>query len=147
SPRGRAGPGLFISEECTMPRGSKQLTLPDPSKVVLDQVIAVTIPEAVETRQRIAQRADIPLALELIRRLETFRKYLQDREGRDLLSAECRRTEVLIGKLLPRRDLGSNQYDEMSTSEGLHICRPSEVDISLIPPRDRHRFWLMCDHE
>jgi hypothetical protein len=36
----------------------------------------------------------------MYRQLEAFRKYLQDREGRDLLAAECRRTEVLIGKLL-----------------------------------------------
>src|SRR5262249_44447260 len=69
-------------------------------RAALTQVRSVILPAAVTLRGQIAERGDLAAARQLCRGLEAYRKYLQDREGRDLLAAECRRTEKLIGKLL-----------------------------------------------
>lgn len=106
--------------------------------VTLTQVREIVIPTAARLRDEIERRNDIPAAREVCRQLEAFRKYLQDREGRDLLAAECRRTEVLIGKLLGPGEIGINQYSEGS---------PVGESFSDVPKDDRHKFRLMAANE
>jgi 16S rRNA G966 N2-methylase RsmD len=118
-------------------RVTQALALPRPETVTLTEVRDRLLPAAVDLRQQIARRGDLPAAREMCRQLEAFRKYLQDREGRDLLAAECRRTEVLIGKLLGPGELGTNQH-----SEPLPTGNSSDF-----PRIDRHKFRLLAAHE
>lgn len=113
------------------------LRLPDPQTVAVAAVTTTLIPWATAKREEIRQRQSIPDALEVTRRLEAFRHYLQDREGRDLLAVEARRTEVLIGQLLGPAVLGSNQH-----TEPLLVSKGSEV-----PPQDRFKFRLLAAHD
>ena len=86
-------------------------TLPEPPSVSVAEVREKVIPAAARARQGIAVKEDIGRAQELCRQLEAFRKYVRDRDTCDLLAAECRRTEVLIGKFLgpplPPEETGS----------------------------------------
>lgn len=111
------------------------IALPRPEEVKLTQVRDVILPRSLELRQEIALTRDITHARECCRQLEAFRKYLQDRQGRDLIAAECRRMEVLIGKLLGPGEVGANQH-----SKGSPIGEP-------LPKDDRHKFRLMAAHE
>lgn len=113
------------------------LALPRPEAITLTQLRDRLLPASVHLRQQIERRGDIPAALEMCRQLEAFRKYLQDRQGRDLLAAECRRTEVLIGKLLGPGELGLNQYSEPSPTG----------ESNGIPKDDRHKFRLLAAYE
>lgn len=54
--------------------------------------------------------------------------------ARDLLAAECRRTEVLIGKLLGPGERGTNQHSPTGES-------------SDVPKNDRHKFRLLAANE
>lgn len=110
-------------------------SLPEPRDVTLGQVKTVVVPLAQTWRESIRQRADIGAARELSRRLEAFRRYLTDRQGRDLVAAETRRTEVLIGQLLPPADeeVGGRGRKASHASDGLG-------------KDDRHRFRLLADH-
>lgn len=112
------------------------IALPDPSRVTLTEVREKLIPQVAGVRQEIASRADMGAARELCRRLEAFRKYLQDRQGRDLLAAECRRTEVLIGKLL-----GEPQPGERTD------LLPTGKRFDGVPDQDKHKFRLLAAHE
>lgn len=111
-----------------------ELVLPDPQAVRLAEVRSAVIPAAQAARERIRQSGDIGDARELCRRLEAFRRYLTDREGRDLMSAETRRTEVLIGYLLGPGVQG--QHDALSPAS----------ERAYIPRMDRHRFRLLAEH-
>jgi hypothetical protein len=57
----------------------------------------------------------------------------QDRESRDLLAAECRRTEVLIGKLL-----GPGE-----TTQGRKDLSPTGEKLNGVTKDDRHKFRLL----
>lgn len=111
------------------------LALPDPEQVTLARVRTDLIPVARELRDQIKEAGDLGAAQELARRLEAFRRYLTDREGRDLVAAETRRTEVLIGQLL-------GPGDEVKTGPGRNASRASEA----LSKDDRHRFRLLAEH-
>lgn len=110
-----------------------ELVLPDPQAVRLAEVRSAVIPAAQAARERIRQSGDIGDARELCRRLEAFRRYLTDREGRDLMSAETRRTEMLIGWLLGPGVQGQHISHSLAGERG-------------IPKNDRHRFRLLAEH-
>ena len=115
---------------------SKELALPDPQSVTLAQVRTDLVPMAQAMREHIRQTGDMAAARQLQRGLDAFHRYLTDRQGKDLVAAETRRTEVLIGQLLGPGVLGANQHSEGSpASEG-----------SGIPRMDRRRFRLLADH-
>jgi 16S rRNA G966 N2-methylase RsmD len=117
---------------------TRAVALPDPASVGLIEVREKVIPAAEKMRAQLEVRRDITGAREMCRQLEAFRKYVQDREGRDLLAAECRRTEVLIGKLLGPAEVGVNQHSEAS---------PAGEASGDIPKDDRHKFRVMAAHE
>jgi hypothetical protein len=73
----------------------------------------------------------------MCRQLEAFRKYLKDKEGRDLLAAECRRTEVLIGELAPAEQ----------TWTGKPSTSPMGEVVKEIPKDDLYKFRLMAAHK
>lgn len=117
---------------------SQALVLPDPNVVTLAEVRSVVVPAAQAARELIRQSGDIGDARELCRRLEAFRHYLNDREGRDDVAAESRRTEVLIGRLLgPAPERGVH-------GRGRPIESPASDSIG---KQDRHRFRLLAEHE
>jgi hypothetical protein len=111
---------------------STELALPDPQAVRLAEVRSAVVPAAQAARELIRQSGDIGEARELCRRLEAFRRYLTDREGRDIIAAEARRTEVLIGHLLDVRNVPASLAGENGHN---------------IPRQDRHRFRLLAEHE
>ena len=111
------------------------LSLPDPQTVALATVKETLIPWATAVREEIRQRQSIPDALEVTRRLEAFRHYLQDREGRDLLAAEARRTEVLIGHLIAERRPGERTDLAPGSAR------------SELPRGDKEKFRLLAAHE
>lgn len=111
-----------------------ELVLPDPQAVRLAEVRSVVVPAAQAARELIRQSGDIGEARELQRRLEAFRRYLTDRESRDVVAAEARRTEVLIGQLLGPGIQG--RHDTHSPA--------GERDI---PKDDRRRFRLLAEYE
>jgi N6-adenosine-specific RNA methylase IME4 len=112
---------------------STDLVLPEPESVTLTQVRTDLVPLVQAARERIRESGDIGAARELTRRLEAFRRYLTDRVGRDLVAAETRRTEVLIGCLLGPGEQG----------RPLKTSPASDVSI---PRMDRHRFRLLAEH-
>src|SRR5262247_3586129 len=112
---------------------SEALTLPRPETITLTQVRNRLLPASAHLRQQIAERRDIPAAREMRRQLEAFRKYLQDREGRDLIAAECRRTELLIGKLLGPAE---QTYPGKNGS-------PTGEPFDGVPREDRHKFRIL----
>jgi N6-adenosine-specific RNA methylase IME4 len=117
-----------------------ELALPDPQAVRLAEVRSAVVPAARAARELIQQSGDIGAAQELARRLEAFRRYLTDRQSRDLVGAETRRTEVLIGRLLgpapePGKDVG----------RGRSIVSPAS-ETKPIPRMDRHRFRELAAH-
>jgi transcriptional regulator with XRE-family HTH domain len=60
-------------------------------------------------------------------------------EGRDLLAAECRRTEVLIGKLLgPAEQGGDRRSEDFKSPTG---------DLKSVPEKDRYKFRLMAEED
>lgn len=120
-------------EDLSATAPSAALTLPDPERVTLARVRTDLIPVVRELREQIKEAGDIGAARELARRLEAFRRYLTDREGRDLVAAETRRTELLIGQMLGPPVEGRPS----KTSPG------SEVSI---PRMDRTRFRLLAEH-
>jgi hypothetical protein len=93
--------------------------------------------EAPSLRKQIAAIGDISLAEEYRRRLEAFRKYIHDRDTRNLLAAECRRTECLIGKLL----------GPVSQGQRTDLELPPVGGSNGVPDNDRHKFRLMAAHE
>jgi len=114
---------------------STGLVLPEPESVTLTQVRTDLVPLVQAARERIKESGDIGAARELTRRLEAFRRYLTDRQGRDLVAAETRRTEVLIGHLCgPPRDMAGRPPKGEITARG---------DL----PQQRHgEFWLLAEH-
>ena len=112
------------------------LVLPDPQTVALSEVRTSVVPAAQAARLYLRESRDVAGARELTRRLEAFRKYLQDREGRDLLAAECRRTEVLIGHLLG--PVGPGQRTDLE---------PSPMGEGSLSHNDRHKFRTLAAHE
>lgn len=116
-----------------MTETSTELALPEPGSVTLVQLRTDLVPLVQAARERIRESGDIGAARELTRRLEAFRRYLTDREGRDLVAAETRRTELLIGVLLGPGEMG--RPPESSPARELSI-----------PKNDRHRFRLLAEH-
>jgi N6-adenosine-specific RNA methylase IME4 len=112
---------------------SAGLALPDPQVVTLAQVRTDLVPIVRAIRERIQESRDISAARELARRLEAFRRYLTDREGKDIVAAETRRTELLIGILLGPATQG--QRTELT-----------RAGVSDVPRQDRIRFRLLAEH-
>ncbi len=109
--------------------------LPAPGAVTLTEVRTLVLPSAEKMRQQIEVRGDIVAAQELRRQLEAFRKYFQDREGRDLLAAESRRTEILIGKLMGPAEQTYPGKNGSPTGEPFEVSK-----------NDRHKFRLLAAH-
>lgn len=109
------------------------LALPDPEQVTLARVRIDLIPVVRKLRDDLKEAGDLGGARELARWLEACRRYLTDREGRDLVAAETRRTEVLIGHLLGPVTQG--QRTELTRS-----------GVSDVPRQDRIRFRLLAEH-
>src|SRR6266700_216226 len=107
-----------------------ELALPEPQAVALADVRAIIIPAVRGIREEIRAAQDMGAAQELVRRLEAFRRYLTDRETRDLVAAESRRTEVLIGVLLGPGDYMRGKRTDLSPAS----------DKSSVPRMDRVRF-------
>jgi len=115
---------------------SLSLALPEASQIGLDQVRSRLLPLCRLLREEIREQADIISARELTRRLEAFRHLLADRESRDLVAAEQRRTEVLVGQLLGPVVTGQRTDLE-----------PSLVGEGSLDYHDRHRFRLLAANE
>lgn len=111
------------------------LALPEARDIGLDQVRDRLIPLARLLREEIRQSGTVEDARELGRRLEAFQRLLTDREARDLLRAEVRRTEVLVGYLLGTAVIGR------PTTESLNALKLS------IDPADKNHFRLLAKHE
>ena len=109
-----------------MTEPSTDLALPEPGSVTLAQVRTDLVPLVQAARERIRESGDIGAARELTRRLEAFRRYLTDRQGRDLVAAETRRTEVLIGVLLG--PVKERERTDLSLASDSHKSPP------VIPP-------------
>jgi hypothetical protein len=116
------------------------LALPDPQHVTLAAVRTEFLPRIVARREAIRDRASLADALELARRVEAFHRYLRDREVRDLLAAEARRTEVLVGHLLGPGERGNPQF------RGEPAISPAG-EIGVVPTDDRYKFRLLAEHE
>lgn len=117
-----------------MSETSTALALPEPESVTLVQVRTDLVPLVQAARERIRESGDIGAARELTRRLEAFRRYLTDREGRDMVAAETRRTELLIGQLLGPVEAGERTD-----------LRPSHASEGLSKD-DRRRFRQLAEH-
>jgi hypothetical protein len=61
------------------------------------------VEQAAELRALVLANGDDPLALELWLRLRGYERYVQDANAKRTLASEARRTEVVIGKLLPKQ--------------------------------------------
>jgi hypothetical protein len=109
-----------------------ELALPEPGAMTLARVRTDLVPIVRAQREQIRVNGDIGAARDLARRLEAFRRYLTDREGRDLVSAETRRTEMLIGLLLGPGVQGQHSH--------------SPVSERAISKDDRHKFRLLAEH-
>jgi N6-adenosine-specific RNA methylase IME4 len=117
-----------------VPAADAELDLPEPQDITVAQVRTVVIPRAQLMRERIRECGDIGAARELTRRLEAFRRYVTDKTARDLVAAETRRTEVLIGELLGPVTQG--QRTELTP-----------VGVSDVPRQDRIRFRLLAENK
>jgi N6-adenosine-specific RNA methylase IME4 len=111
------------------------LALPDPQAIAVAEVRDRVVPMAVAWRDQARAAGDVGAARDLADRLSAFSRYLRDRESRDMLLAEVRRTEVLIGELLGPAEAG----------------RPTEEtsqprDVSSVPRQDRVRFRTLAEH-
>jgi N6-adenosine-specific RNA methylase IME4 len=112
-----------------------EVALPDPHTVAVAEVRERVVPLATAARDYCREHGDLEAARELARRLDAFARYLRDREGRDLMQAEVRRTEVLIGQLLGPAEPGRPPAGTSHAS-----------DIKPIPREDRHRFRTLAEH-
>jgi len=121
-----------------------ELDLPEPQEVTVAQVRTLVIPRAQALRERIREWRDLAGARELSRRLEAFRRYVTDKTARDLVAAECRRTEVLIGELL-----GPAPEPGVEVGRGRPIASlASEANTQpAIPKDDRHKFRLLAENK
>jgi N6-adenosine-specific RNA methylase IME4 len=115
---------------------SLSLALPEASQIGLSEVRARLIPLCRLLREEIRDQGDIDSARELTRRLDAFRHYLTDKEARDLVAAEQRRTEVLVGYLL------GAVVERQRTDLDLSHARDS-----LLQKDDRSRFRLLAANE
>jgi N6-adenosine-specific RNA methylase IME4 len=115
--------------------------LPDPAAITVAEVRERVVPMARLYREHARVMGDLDAARRLATALDAFSRYLRDREGRDIVTAEVRRTEVLIGQLLgpapePGRDVG----------RGRALASPAS-DAKPVPKDDRHRFRTLAAHE
>jgi site-specific DNA-methyltransferase (adenine-specific) len=116
---------------------SATLTLPDPQAMAVARVRSELLPVVAALREQYRARgaAALPDARELNRRLAAFQRYVHDRGARDLLAAEQRRTEVLIGHLLGPPHPGE-RTDLLPTGKGFDV-----------PTQDQHKFRRLAAHE
>lgn len=121
------------------------IALPDPQTITLAEVRTRFIPALRSLRERIRARGDIGAARELVRKLEAFRRYVADREVRDLVAAECRRTEILIGHLLGPGEPGRPDVRLAESSPASDDS--TDGVIRHITKDDRHKFRLLAAHE
>lgn len=117
-----------------MTEAGAALALPEPESVTLTQVRTDLVPAIQAARERIRESGDIDDARRLTRWLEAVRRYMSDRDARDMVQAETRRTEVLIGQLLGPGERGRPRENT-----------PASV-ISDVPRQDRIRFRLLAEH-
>jgi N6-adenosine-specific RNA methylase IME4 len=111
-----------------------ELALPDPQAVTLAQVRTDLVPMVRALREHIREQSDVHAADELRRRLEAFRRYLTDRQSRDLVAAETRRTEVLIGQL-----------DDPRQGRRTDLL-PASNKLAGLSKYDRLKFRLLADY-
>jgi N6-adenosine-specific RNA methylase IME4 len=111
-----------------------ELVLPDPERIAVAQVKAQVIPMAIAARNAIRESRDVEAAHDLSRRLDAFGRYLRDRQARDLMQAEVRRTEVLVGELLGPGESTQGQRTDLSPA--------SEKSL---PRMDRNRFRALAE--
>lgn len=109
------------------------LALPEPESVALVEVRTALVPRVRAARERIRESGNIANARELTRWLEAVRRYLTDRNGRDMIAAETRRTEVLIGEMLG------------PGVQGQHLPH-THSGVRDLGRQDRIRFRLLAEH-
>ena len=110
-----------------------ELALPEPETTTLAQVRTDLVPRVRAIRERIQETGDIEAAQELARQLGAYHRYLSDKDGKYIVAAETRRTELLIGQLLGPGESGR----PAKTSHA------SEVSIA---KDDRYRFRLLAEN-
>lgn len=115
-----------------------ELALPDPTQVAVAEVRDRLQPMAVAWRDRCRETRDLAAAQELVRRLDAFGRYLRDREGRDLVQAEVRRTEVLIGELL-----GPAEQGDRNDLKPLSLAGESAKPLGRM---DKNRFRTLAEN-
>ena len=113
-----------------------QLSVFSPDTVTLADLRNLVVPNATAARARIRAHGDLGQASELARQLAALHAYVQDRDGRDLLAAEVRRTEILIGHLLGPATTGRPNRAVTGMSHGCDIPKDARV-----------RFRDLAEHE
>lgn len=114
------------------PQDRLVLALPDEYEVPAGHLASAMVPWATKKRDEIRSQGSIEQGVELTKRLAAFQRYVDDRQGRDDLAAEERRTEVLLGQLL-----GS------APGRG----RDEECARALLAKERRREFRLLAEHE
>lgn len=110
------------------------LILPSPQDIPMDGMPAI-FDHSRRIRAVIRRTGDIAAGVEHTRRLAAFRRYVQDRQAKDGLAAEQRRTEVVIGHLLGPAVDGKPDVD---------VHREVYINVGR---EDRRRFRLLAAHE
>lgn len=108
---------------------SQALVIPEPRDASIEAIrgMLAVLPEL---RRQVLERGDAHTALEIHRRLAALATYVGNRAGKKEVLAEARRTEVLIGELLRKRQQGRK------LTEALH-----KVDSQL-----RDQFRTLAEH-
>jgi N6-adenosine-specific RNA methylase IME4 len=112
-----------------------ELVLPDPADIAVADVRSRLVPMAQVWRERARETQDIALVQDLRARLDAFSRLMRDRKGRDLVQAELRRCEVLVGELLGPAMEGRPSKET-----------PHASVVSVVPRGDRDRFRTLAEH-
>jgi len=121
------------------------LALPEPKDVSLVEVRERVLPRVVAAREELSAADDIKGAGVLRRALEAYRKWVQDRKARDLIAAESRRTEMLIGRLLGRAP--DPEASGTRGGRGRKGSPAGEPFAEGLLKDERHKFRLMYEHQ
>jgi N6-adenosine-specific RNA methylase IME4 len=113
------------------------LALPDPATIAVAEVRSRLVPMAQAWRERAREQQDIGLVQDLRARLDAFARLMRDRQGRDLVQAEVRRCEVLVGELL-------GPAPEPGTEVGRGRASVSHAGEANLPRQDRVRFRTLA---
>ena len=110
--------------------------LPDPREVPLGAVRTSIIPRAIAKREAAREAKSVRAADGLRRELAAFEKYFKDKQTHTLLAAESRRTEIVMGTLLP---------SEQGTRTDLNFS--IMIEKSMVPLSDASVFRLLAKYE